>query len=112
MENIEYGEKLVVRRGWLRNGELHCYCFRKDPVPFIFRLKFGGWYKHPKTTQEKRLALVYPRYVRSKRNNRNLPSTWDDSKRGDVRTRKSWKNKKVKKQWSKKICRCTSMVDY
>ena len=43
------------------------------------------------------------KYSRMKRSPRNLPDPWDDRLRGDTRTRKSWKNRKAKKQWMKQL---------
>ena len=104
--DLKYGDWLVAKKWWGRSGTTypkHCYRFRIDPVPFntSFFGWFGNWYKVPKSTQEKRWFFAYPEYVRDKRRPRMLPNAWDDWKRGDVRTRKSWKNKKIKKQWMK-----------
>jgi hypothetical protein len=103
---FEYGEKIVAKRGWCGRGIVypkHCYRFRIDPVPFIWKSYrgFRNWYKRPKSTQERRLAYAYEGYVRGKRKECNLPNSWDDYQRSDVRTRKSWKNKKIRKQWMK-----------
>jgi hypothetical protein len=104
---MEYGEKLVAKRIWGFRGigyPKHCFRFRIDPVPFIFNFKgnFKNWYKRPKSTQERRLSFAYEGYVRGKRKSCNLPNAWDDYQRSDNRTRKSWKNKKIRKQWMKK----------
>jgi hypothetical protein len=85
----------------------HTYRFRIDPVPFCHSWHgcFASWYKVPKVMQEKRASFAYPEYVRKKRSIRSLPDSWDDIQRGDIRTRKNWKNKKIKKQWMKAIIR-------
>jgi hypothetical protein len=106
---MEYGEKIVAKRIWGKRGigyPKHCYRFRIDPVPFIWNFKgyFRCWYKRPKSTQERRLSYAYEGYVRGKRRDHNLPNSWDDWRRADVRTRHSWKKRyKCKKQWMKKI---------
>jgi len=84
---------------WMKNP----YEFRRDPVPGTGgrNWHFGSYYRNPKTTQEMRYACYHGRLVRARRNKNNLPDPWDDIQRGDVGTRKSWKNKKNKKQWMK-----------
>lgn len=100
---MEYGEKLEARGLWYRHkGSRAIYRFRIDPVPFIHRFNgwFGNWYKRPKSTQERKMSYAYKKYVRGKRSASNLPNSWDDIKRSDCRTRKSWKNRfKCRKQW-------------
>jgi hypothetical protein len=113
--DFKRGDRLV-RKGILwdckGNHPEHTYRFRIDPVPFFFKgtYRFRNWYKFPKTTQEKKWSYAHKEYARGRRTGLNLPNAWDDYQRGDVRTRKSWKNKKIKKQWMKRGC--TSMVDY
>lgn len=64
----------------------------------------GHWYRHPKTTQERRWANAWddeefaPR-IRTKRNARHLPNSWDDLPRGSKG--KNWKNYR-KHQWKEK----------
>jgi hypothetical protein len=68
--------------------------FRIDPVPGISKRhwRFGSYYKRPRTTQEARFAYAHGRYIRAKRNARNLPSAYDDiAKCRDVRSRKSYR---------------------
>lgn len=40
-------------------------------------------------------------YVRKKRSPSYMPDPWNDEERADIRSRKSWKSKKIKKQWMK-----------
>lgn len=87
----------------------HKFIFRSDPVPFLSiksaPYNWKSYYKNPKVLQEKRLFYKYKKYVRLKRRPVNLPNTYDDIDRGDIKTRKSWKNKKIRKQWMKhKVC--------
>jgi len=101
---IEYGEKLFDSRWHTRfSGKYIYFRFRVDPVPTICKrdYRFRYWYKIPKSTQEKRLWFASEGYGRLKRSPFNLPDAWDDYQRGDVDTRKSWKNRKIKKQWMK-----------
>lgn len=75
--------------------------FRHTPVPGTGKNKwrFRNYYKKPKTAQEKRWSYAHKKYVRGKRRSHMLPSVWDDRVRGDIRNRKSWKNRKKYKQW-------------
>ena len=103
---MRYGDVVLARRRWGKNGigyPQHTYRFRIDPVPFVFcyRGNFKNWYKRPKSTQERRKSFAYEGFVRGKRKSCNLPNAWDDYQRSDVRTRKCWKNKKIRKQWMK-----------
>lgn len=103
----KYGDVLYVHtwgRRW-NPSTYHPFCYRQDPVPGIYKYtrNFGNWYKTPRVGQEKRLSYAYPEYVRGKRRKPNLPDPWDDYQRSDIRTRKSWKNKKIRKQWMKNI---------
>lgn len=107
---MKYGEKLPACRRWAKPGigyPKHTYRFRIDPVPFVvsanskYRRYFYCWCKKPKSTQERKLSFAYEGYVRGKRKSPNLPNAYDDYGRSDVRTRKSWKNRKIEKQWMK-----------
>jgi len=105
---MKYGEKLYYHDYWwlkIKRYPQKSFRFRIDPVPCIGNYKgwFGQYYKRPKTTQERKLFYAYPDYVRGKRSSCNLPNAWDDYLRGDVKTRKSWKNRKIKKQYMKHI---------
>ncbi len=101
--DFKYGDRLTVVRWWGGTHPEHTYGFRCEPVPFIWknRYRFREWYKRPEVMQEKRLSFAYPDLVRGKRKAHALPNAWDDWNRGDVGTRKSWKNKRIKKQWMK-----------
>lgn len=98
-----YGEVLYKRRWYVGGLPSIAFRYRIDPVPGIhsFRGWFKCWYKRPKTMNEKRAWFNSEGYGRNRRSPRNLPDPWDDYHRSDVRTRKSWKNKKIKKQWMK-----------
>lgn len=103
---MKYGDVLYLRtwgRRWCYPSVYYPFCYRKDPVPGIFkkRYHFKDWYKAPKTTQEKRKSFEYPDFVRGKRKAHQLPNAYDDWQRSDVRYRKAWKNKKIRKQWMK-----------
>lgn len=100
---MQYGELLVARQYYGLYRNKHQYRFRIDPVPFIYHYArwFSAWYKRPRTTQERKMSLAHKEYVRGKRSAVNLPNTWDDCPRSDRDTRRSWKNKKIKKQWLK-----------
>jgi hypothetical protein len=98
---FKYGERLYIKRyTWLAGPRYAVYRFRIDPV-YIWKYKyrFRYWYKRPKTTQERRLSYKYRGYVRGRRTAPNLVNAYDDRQRGDVKTRKSWKKNKVRKQW-------------
>lgn len=99
---MKYGEKLFARVWHTRfSGKYYYFRYRVDPVPISKRdYRFRHWYKFPKTTQEKRLWFA-SEYGRLKRSWNNIPDAWEDYQRSDVRTRKSWKNRKIKKQWMK-----------
>lgn len=58
----------------------------------------GGFYRHPKTTQERR--LYDEEYGRSRRSTSRLIDAWDDTPRSDWRER-SWK-KHRRHQWKPK----------
>ncbi len=77
------------------------YKYRFDPVPYIHKKKYhrGCVYRHPRTTQEKRWNIAHKDYVRGKRHASNLPDVWDDFCRSDLKTNKSWKKTKKRRQW-------------
>jgi len=74
--------------------------FRNGPLRSVH--DYGNWrgHRHPKTTQERRIARAHERdedlryygiKVRAKRNFRNLPNAWDDISHSDW-GQKNWKN--------------------
>lgn len=75
------------------------YIHRYDPVPRTGKGSYRGYFRHPKTIQEKRWNVAHEDYVRGKRKKHNLPDPRDDIIRQDHYTRKSWKHYKKKKQW-------------
>jgi len=83
--------------------------YRYDPVPGIHRFKgtyFKSFYKTPQTTNERRAWFASEGYGRPRRNFMNLPEAWDDRSRADRYFDSCWKkNRKVRRQWQKKIWR-------
>ena len=58
-----------------------------------------GYFRRPRTTQERKWNEAHQKYVRGRRSPKLLPTTWDDqfNSRGDSR---SWKDKfKKRRQW-------------
>jgi len=98
------GDLIVRKFAWPRYLQKIVFRFRIDPVPGVRKLggyKFRHWYKMSNALPDRRAYYEYPEYIRNKRSPKALPRAWDDYQRSDVRTRKSWKNKKIKKQWMK-----------
>lgn len=90
----------ALEKPWISNR--YNYRYRLDPVPYTSRrYHFGTWFKKPKTAQEMRWNIAHEEYVRGKRKKPNLPNSWDDNVRGDVRERKNWKRRR-KTQWKRK----------
>jgi hypothetical protein len=106
---MEYNELLQFTRFSSRQAGFLFFHYRFDPVPgtgksFPWKCGFKSWYKHRNPCrQEKSFCFEHRDYIRSKRSFMNLPNPWDDFNRGDVRTRRSWKNKKIEKQWMKNV---------
>lgn len=104
---MEYKELLQFGRFAITHSRFLFFHYRFDPVPgtgknYHWRGSFKAWYKHRNSCrQEKSVYFEHKEYVRKKRSFLNLPNPWDDYSRGDERTRKSWKNKKIEKQWMK-----------
>jgi len=104
---MDYGTEFQTRTFHLKtqNFSFQYYTYRSSPVPGISgKCCFGRYYKHMRMYKRER-SLYYEdgKYSRMKRSPRNLPDPWDDRLRGDTRTRKSWKNRKAKKQWMKQL---------
>lgn len=80
------------------------FVFRSGPVPGIRRRRShrGSYYRHPKTTQERRLSCdnEIKEFIKPSRNFRNLPDVWEEIPRNRDHC---WKAKKIKKQWMKHI---------
>lgn len=89
------------RRGrWIARYD-HPYEFRNGPVPRTAKRWRGGRSQsNIRTFQERKLSVdpEMKEFVRPSRNFRNLPSSWDQGYRYYG---KSWKNKKLEKQWMK-----------
>ena len=100
----EYGEWLYKGRPWSNQVSPLLFRYRYDPVPNsgVWRYRFRYWYKTSiNCLQEKKAGMAYPEYTRGKRMPKSLPNVWDDWQRSDCKTRRSWKNKKIRKQWMK-----------
>jgi len=85
---------------------LYGWEYRRTPVPRTGKLRrryFGCYYKRPRTTQERKWGYAHQEFVRGNRRPHNLPNSWDDKPRGDIDNRRSWKNKKIKRQWMKNM---------
>lgn len=108
----KYGEVLYVA-AWHRSGGRYGkvfqpFHFRIDPVPYTRKRHwtFRSHYKTPKTTNEKRQWYASEGYGRGKRSPRYLADSWDDYPRADRYYDSCWKkNRKVRRQWQKKIWR-------
>jgi hypothetical protein len=104
---MNYGDVLekITYRCWLAGYKGVTFRYRIDPVPGVGGRYNGHWYKRPKTTAEKRQSFADPEFVRPRRNALNLPDAYDDKCRSDLKgscySPKSWKNKKIRKQWMK-----------
>lgn len=89
-------DELRVRRAryWARWHALMDNWNGEGPVPGIRRRRGGHYFRHPKTTRERRWAEPMPEYdepaPRAKRSAANLPNSWDDYAIADRQDR-SWK---------------------
>lgn len=92
---------------WHVNNTKGCK-YRRDPIPGtgVSRWSFSKYYRHPKTTSERRAAVglcgdedarYYGVKVRPGRSCRNLPNTYDDVPRS--RRGRNWKQNR-KKRWT------------
>lgn len=96
-----YDRKRFCNRSY-RQNKMNCVAFRGGPIPHIsVKNRRGSYYRHPKTTQEKRMSQKeYKTFCRASRCN-HLPSAYDDMFRS---VPGSWKsNYKCKKQWMKHV---------
>lgn len=100
---FKYGEILSIKAYWNRSVKNYFFKFRIDPIPNIsHRYRFYGYYKNPSMRKRERALYQQDKeYIRPKRRNCYLQDPWDDILRGDYNNRKSWKNKKIKRQWMK-----------
>ena len=109
---MEYMEFYPFNRSWMYTSnswkrKIKWLRFRFDPVPYT-GLKFRGhWFRRPTTYheikwncahQELEYDLSIPNLVRKKRSFKNIPVSWDDIGRSDVRNKKSWKRHR-RHQW-------------
>ena len=79
-----------------------------SPKPHHIRYYMNGgtgyfrlWYRSPKTKQERTWNTTHDEDIeeyrvklRAKRTGHNLPTSWDDKPRSDIKTRKNWKSKR------------------
>lgn len=98
---MKHGEKLCVLKYYrLSKKYLQYFRYRVDPVPFILKWS-GGRSGNPKHCNEMRQTAAHEQIstikIRAKRSSNRLDQFyhWDS---GHYRT---WKNKKIKKQWMK-----------
>jgi len=77
------------------------YEYRKDPVPYIHKIRGGGWWSSPHTAQIIRM-YKNPEYKKFNRGSiKEVPTWWDDRYR---RVQKSWKEQtKCRHQWEKNL---------
>ena len=96
---MKYRECFCVNENYWNSFEFYKFgkqkiqCrFRYDPIPKTgkYYLKFNNYYRHIKTTQEKRWNCTHKNYIRNKRSNRNLSEYWDDLLRSDYKNN-NWK---------------------
>lgn len=107
---FKYGERLYTDyyynravSSWIANSSFR---FRKDPVPYKGKKlwRFHCWYKTgAMRKRERSLYYEHKEYVRNARAPWNLPDPWDDIIRSHCRELRSWKNKKIKRQWAKNL---------
>jgi|GEM_PF-3907547 hypothetical protein len=106
---MEYNDLLFFGRFSSAQDKYLFFHYRFDPVPgtgckYPWKCYFKSWYKTKNTCrQEKSLIFEHKEFIRAKRSFLNLPDPWDDIERGDCKTRRSWKNKKIERQWMKNI---------
>ena len=77
------------------------YEYRKDPVPYIHKLRGGSWWSSPHTAQIIRM-YKNPEFKGYNRGSiKEIPTWWDDRNR---RVQKSWKKQtKCRHQWEKNL---------
>lgn len=100
---MEYGT-VLVKRFWPNNS--HSFRYRCEVVPDTGRRmrRYGRWLKRMSHAfNERRIYHAHREYVRPKRSTKNLPNPWDDITRADLLDKRSWKKKKLKKQWMKHL---------
>jgi len=93
---------------WYRSRDN--FVFRDGPVPLTGKRSWRSFWRHPKTTAERRNAaymvhdeemMEHNIKIRGRRSFSNLPNVYDDFRRTNVNN-KSWKNQKRKRQWREK----------
>ena len=93
---------------WYRSRDN--FVFRSGPVPRTGKSSWRSFWRHPKTTAERRDAaymvhdeemMKHNIKIRGRRSFSNLPNVYDDFRRTNVNN-KSWKNQKRKHQWTEK----------
>lgn len=85
------------RPWWRRQYWINYLGFRNGPIPKTGKPRYVlSSDSGPRTMQCIRDAALYPEYTRGKR--KYLPTIWETGDRSDYRM-KSWKKRKVKRQW-------------
>lgn len=97
-------EAIPKQQQW-RHHDSICYQseYRVDPVPYTgkSRWHFSNYYRNPNTKQERTInnnhihdedIIDYNIKIRTKRCGYNLPSSWDDVCRSDIRNKNGWKS--------------------
>jgi hypothetical protein len=89
---LRHGQLLAVAEpnSSLELGSVQIYQYRRDPVPWVGRLKNCSLFRHPRTTSERRAYFSTTAVkeileshgiafnVRRKRSSHRLPNSWDD----------------------------------
>lgn len=91
------------RKNWLWKSDLYEKRWNDRQSRLNNKYKFISYYRKVKTLQERRLACSeeHKPFVRSARNETNLPNSWDDI---NVFLQYNWKEQtKFRKQWMKKV---------
>jgi len=86
---------------WSNKWKLN-YEYRSEPVPYVHSKRRIKCYRRPHTSNEKRMACApeVQEYIRPKRKYKNLVDSRSLIPR---HIDKSWKNKKIEKQWMKNL---------
>lgn len=88
------------KKGWRYYSlvdDINYMGFRNGPVPYTGKRGKYKYFRNVKTTQERRINYAHIEFTRGSR--RNLPSSWEDIGRSDMRNKYSWKKQKKIKQW-------------
>jgi hypothetical protein len=111
---LKSGQLITVWKAWrwfafyagpeTSTPEFQLYRHRRDPVPGVHRSKHGRFFRHPKTTNERRATVATRTFkdfleahgavfkLRRKRTSNALPSLYDDIY---IRHQRSWKKHRL-----------------